>query len=153
MWWCMINGNHLASPSQDEAVGDFYDVMFRHWEKQLHELHAARQARRSEAPSPELVIIDDDGDGDKMAELEKQSLAAAEKGIIVDGYEKVDDLIDLSEVEEPQGAEKMEEPQGAEKIEHAQPAAAAASGPGGTSEPSSAPSLEEAKLRLAALQQ
>ena len=124
--------------------------MFRYWEKQLHELHAARQARRAEAPSPDLVVIDDDGDGDKMAELEKQSLAAAEKGIIVDGYEKVDDLIDLSAVEEPQGAEK---------IDHVQPAAAAASEPTGTSEPSGIPepsgtlSLEEAKARLAALQQ
>ena len=131
-------------------MGDFYEVMFRHWGKQLHELHAARQARRSDAPPSELIVIDDDGDGDKMAELEKESLAAAEKGIIVDGYEKVDDLIDLSAIEEPQGTEKTEHVQPAEPSGTSE--TPERSGISETPERSDTLSLDEAKLRLAALE-
>lgn len=74
-----------------DGVAAYYDVMFRHWEQQLKDLHAQRVARKEAAVDPTsseiLIIDDDDGDSNQILELEEKSLIEAQKGIItiVDG--------------------------------------------------------------------
>ena len=85
-------------------MAEFYEVMFRHWEKQLKDMHEKRQARKQQQPEQEassaiIIVEDDDGDGDAIIELEKKSLEEAEKGIIVDGYGSIDEIATFVEEE------------------------------------------------------
>ena len=104
-----------------DGVAAYYEVMFRHWEVQLQELHAQRVARKEAAlqetaeatTTPELVIIDDDGDSDAILALETKSLIEAQKGIIHivdgDGDGTLDEILPTPEVpKQPAAAESAD---------------------------------------------
>ena len=100
-----------------DGVAAYYDVMFRHWEQQLKDLHAQRVARKEAAVDPTsseiLIIDDDDGDSNEILELEEKSLIEAQKGIItiVDGSgdATLDDILPAPEGPSAAAAESVDD--------------------------------------------
>lgn len=68
---------------------NFYDVLYKHWEKALKELRAVKKAQDSSAGKGEVEVIeipdDDLPEGGSIEELEAKSLEDAEKGIVIYG--------------------------------------------------------------------
>ena len=85
---------------QAAGVSEFYDIIFKHWDAQLKELHAKRlekarlasekQKENRESYKHEVIQIADDDDGD-LENLEQKSLQQALDGVIVEGIINVDD--------------------------------------------------------------
>lgn len=102
-----------------DGVAAYYEVMFRHWDAQLKDLHAQRVARKEAAESLDptsseiLIIDDDDGDSNAILELEEKSLINAHKGIItiVDGSgdATLDDILPAPEEPSPAAADQVDD--------------------------------------------
>lgn len=84
---------------QAAGVSEFYDIIFKHWDAQLKDLHAKRlekaqlmaekQKENRENYQNEVVqVLDDDDD---LENLEKESLQKAMDGVIVEGIINIDD--------------------------------------------------------------
>ena len=84
---------------QAAGVSEFYDIIFKHWDLQLKDLHAKRlekarvmaekQKENRESYQNEVIqILDDDVD---LEHLEKESLQQAMDGVIVEGIINIDD--------------------------------------------------------------
>ena len=80
--------------SQADGVAEFFNILYKYWDKPLQELHQKSMAKKAAAGS-EVVLIeieDDDGDCVTMDKMEAQSLQDALQGIDVDGYELPDEI-------------------------------------------------------------
>ena len=73
------------------GVGEYYEILYKHWDGPLKALEAQRAERVSKGQSKAAVIEIEDDDGADLVALENLSLEQARNGIVLPGVVVIDD--------------------------------------------------------------
>lgn len=88
-------------PCKAAGVGEYYEILYKHWDAPLEALEAQRAERASKGQSKSEVIEIEDDDGADLVALENQSLEQARNGIVVPGVVVIN-------IDAPEGGQRKE---------------------------------------------
>ena len=88
-------------PCKAAGVGEYYEILYKHWDAPLKALEAQRAERASKGQSKSEVIEIEDDDGADLVALENQSLEQARNGIVVPGVVVIN-------IDAPEGGQRKE---------------------------------------------